>query len=140
LSYLRLFRAAAACNDALDQSGRVFGNCETRARAYEQRNAARMSQLGGSLRVARIKERLDAGHEGRVNPDDIFQRALDRYEAKSDGSVFVGVDGAMSMMDEARSAALDDAPPEVSCPWVDAEDDHEAWMRESSSSEISKSA
>jgi hypothetical protein len=135
---LGLVGAAAAGDRSLHPCGCVFERREAGARADEERNTTRVTELRRGLRVFREEQRFDAGLVGAMLFDDADEASLDLDETIAEVALPLDIENAVRDVREARSVFPYDAPSEVTCPRIEAEDDHASFAI--SSSETSKSA
>ena len=147
---LRLLRAPAARDRALHPRRRVLGDGETapaRTRGAPRRARARASRPPARPSRRRVPRLLAC--VGRVRASRPRRaRARSRRAARRSGSSTSVSMIAVRDVREPRSVARDDAPAEVACAGVEAEDDHRATVARLSlardppisSSETSKSA
>ena len=70
---LRLLGTAGADNRFLDQPRGIFADVDSRAGGNHQRNAARLAELEGRLRVLVDEYFLDRGGLGRMVGEECFQ-------------------------------------------------------------------
>ncbi len=76
------FVRAAVCGDgALHAGGLVLVDLELRATAHEERDTARVAELGRGLRVLVEEEGLDARVRRRVLADDLVELLFEVREA-----------------------------------------------------------
>jgi hypothetical protein len=95
------------------------------SREAQQHHAARVSQLGGSLRVLVEEQALDRAHVGTVLTNHLRQLPFELHQAGGDGLGAVERDDPVRHVDQPVAGARHDPPAEAASTGVDAERDHE---------------